>query len=276
MIDITINIQTDLLITIPESSSGDTVTYEIFDADGTVATSGSMTFVRDEVWKVADYTPSTLGTYILKANDTTITSKREEIVRVVGTDFLTATSGDLTTLANLRAFLKKQTADTSDNALLSSIITRVSADVAKRCNRTFQAGTVTEYYEGDGSCELLLRRAPVNSITSIHIDSDREWSSDTAIDSDNIIISDTIEGLVTLNGDYFDKGLGIENVRVIYNGGYTTIPGDLERNALRLCAWDYLEASRWNNTMIKGERSVDDLRDQVWKEIINTYKLVRF
>ena len=273
MIDITINIPTDLLITIPESSSGDTVTYEIFDADGTVATSGSMTFVRDEVWKVADYTPSTLGTYILKANDTTITSKREEIVRVVGTDFLTATSGDLTTLANLRAFLKKQTADTSDDALLSSIITRVSADVAKRCNRIFQAGTVTEYHKGDGTNELLVRRPPINSITSIHIDSDRLWASDTAIDSDNIIISDEIDGMVSLNGDHFEKGIGVENVRIIYNGGYSTIPAGLERCVLRLCAWDYLEAVRWNNTMVKGERNIDDLRKEVWKEIINNYKI---
>lgn len=180
---------------------------------------------------------------------------------------------DLTSLANLRAFLKKQTADTSDDTLLQSIITRVSAEVAKRCNRNFIAEVVTEYHKGDGSPELLIRRPPVNSVTSIHIDSDRVWGSDTAIDSGDIIISAEIHGMIILDGDVFEKGIDIENVRVIYNGGYTAIPADLERNVLRLCAWDYLEASRWNNTIVKGEKNIDDLRDAVWKEIINNYKV---
>jgi hypothetical protein len=100
------------------------------------------------------------------------------------------------------------------------------------------------------------------------------WPSDSAIDSDDITISDEIEGMVVLNGDYFDREPAVENVRVIYNGGYSTIPADLERCVLRLCAWDYLEATQWNNTPVKNEKSVDDLRDKVWKEIINNYKLV--
>jgi len=274
MIDITIGIATDLLITIPQSESTDTVTYELFNSSGTVLASGNLTFVRDEVWKVS-YTPATVGLIVaLKANDTTIESKREEFFRVVGTDFLTATGGDLTTLAHLRSFLKKQTADTADDALLSSIITRVSKDVATRCNRVFEAGTVTEYHKGDGTSELLVRRPPVNSVTSIHIDSDRVFGSDTAIDSGDIIISEEIDGMVILMDDYFDREPAIENVKIIYNGGYTTIPGDLERNVLRLCAWDYLEATQWNNTPVKNEKSVDDLRDKVWKEIISHYKVV--
>lgn len=272
MIDITINAASDLLITIPQSSSGDTVTYEIFNADGTVLTSGSLTFVRDEVWKV-EYTPSAFGNIVLKANDTTISSKREEFFRVVSTDFTTATSDDLTTLAHLRSFLSKQATDTNDDALLSSIITRISADVAKRCNRKFSAATVTEYHNGRGTEKIFVRRPPVNSVSSIHVDSDRVFGSDTQIDSDDVVISDEVSGLITLNGDVFDKDPFVENVRVIYNGGFSTIPADLERCVLRLCAWDYLEAKRWNNTMIKGEKNVDELRDAVWKEILNNYKL---
>ena len=80
--------------------------------------------------------------------------------------------------------------------------------------------------------------------------------------------------MVILMDDYFDREPAIENVKIIYNGGYTTIPGDLERNVLRLCAWDYLEATQWNNTPVKNEKSVDDLRDKVWKEIISHYKVV--
>jgi hypothetical protein len=67
----------DLLLPIPGSSSDDVVTYEIFSSSGTVLQSGSMTFVRDEIWKVASFTPSAVGVFILKGNNTTISQKRE-------------------------------------------------------------------------------------------------------------------------------------------------------------------------------------------------------
>lgn len=72
----------DLVIAFPESASGDTVTYEIFNASGSVVQSGYMTFVRDEMWKVGAFTPGTTGTLVLKANNTTINQKRESIFDV--------------------------------------------------------------------------------------------------------------------------------------------------------------------------------------------------
>lgn len=95
MIDITVSVAATLLIPIPNSVSGDTVTYEIFSSSGTVAASGSMTFVRDEVWKVA-YTPAATGVYTLKANDTTLSEKRENFYNVVAAD--ASTEDDETTL----------------------------------------------------------------------------------------------------------------------------------------------------------------------------------
>lgn len=71
-----------LILPIPASSSGDTVTYEIFDTSGTVLQSGSMTFVRDEMWKTAAFTPAAAGQIVLKGNDTTIGQKRENIYSV--------------------------------------------------------------------------------------------------------------------------------------------------------------------------------------------------
>lgn len=270
---------------IPESVTGDTVTIEIRRlSDGYTwnfltlaftapATTGSMTFVNGITWK-ASFTPPTADTYIVTVHDETLDVKYSQTLNATGQAAAAGLTGsELTTLANLRTFLKKQTADTADDTLLENIISRVSADVEKRCGRSFIAATVTEYYEGNGKAEMLVRRPPINSITSIHIDADRTWTSDMAIDSDNIIISEECPGLIILDGDIFDKGLGIENVRVIYNGGYTTIPADLESKVLRLCAWDYLEASRWNNAVVKGEKNIDELRDAVWKEIINNYKL---
>jgi len=84
-----------------------------------------------------------------------------------------------------------------------------------------------------------------------------------------------MEGEILLNGDYFTEGVDIENVRVIYNGGYTTIPADLERAVIKLCAWDYLEAVRWNNTMVKGEKPVMEERKEIMKDILKKYKIAK-
>jgi hypothetical protein len=205
------------------------------------------------------FTPSLGATQLTKTNTCSVWST------------VAGSSSDLVTLAQLRAYLKKQTADTADDSLLESIITRVSADIAKKCNRTFAAASITEYHKGNGKNELLVRNPPVNSVTSIHVDSERAWGADTQIDSGDIVISDEVPGLITLDDDYFDKE-NYENVRIIYNGGYTSIPDDIQRNCLRLCACDYLEASRLNNK-VEGEQDYDKMREKAWKEILNNYKI---
>lgn len=127
---IAVNQSTVIMIPIPESQSTDTVTYEIIDSSGSVLASGSMAFVRDEIWK-ATYTPTALGTIVLKVNDTTISSKRETIMQVVGTITDSTPAGDdfsydtSTNLGKVRALINDIVAasyvmsDTQINAFLS-------------------------------------------------------------------------------------------------------------------------------------------------------------
>ena len=79
-----INESVDLMIVLPDSVSTDAPTYEIFDADGTVIQSGSLEFIRDEIWKVSDFTPDDVGLIVLKATNATefITQKRQNYYRV--------------------------------------------------------------------------------------------------------------------------------------------------------------------------------------------------
>jgi len=79
-----INESVDLMIVLPDSVSTDAPTYEIFDADGTVIESGSLEFVRDELWKASGFTPSAFGLIVLKATNITefATDKRENYYRV--------------------------------------------------------------------------------------------------------------------------------------------------------------------------------------------------
>lgn len=91
---IVINEEVDLVLPIPGSQSGDTVTYELIKSDGTVAQNGALTFIRDEMWRVA-YKPLALGVIILKGYDATIDSKRENVYRVVsGTTVTQPVAGD--------------------------------------------------------------------------------------------------------------------------------------------------------------------------------------
>lgn len=233
---ININVAINLVIPIPGSSSGDTVTYQIIAvSDGDVLASGSMTFLADEMWKVS-YTPTETGVIVLKVTDSTISSKRENIYDVIGT-VVTASgvSGDdLSTLANVKEYLR--ITDTNDDTLLQKILTRTSEWIQKYCNRTFIATTYTEYYDGDGSNELLLDQFPVNSITSCYDDTDREYGADTAITVTDLIIKDA--GLIVYDDGFFNKG--DHNIKITYNAGYTTIPADLELACIKLVASEYL------------------------------------
>lgn len=91
---IVINEEVDLVLPIPGSQSSDTVTYELIRSEGTVVQSGSLTFIRDEMWRVT-YKPFALGVLILKGYDTTIDSKRENVYKVIsGTTVTQPVAGD--------------------------------------------------------------------------------------------------------------------------------------------------------------------------------------
>jgi uncharacterized phiE125 gp8 family phage protein len=185
-----------------------------------------------------------------------------------------AGAGGLTTLNNLKLFLGINTANTDDDTLLTNLISMVSADIENECQRTFLATNHTEYYKGDGTSQLLVKQYPVNSVTSIYDDTDRVWGSDTQIDATEISISDRIGGLIILEDDIFSESDDVENIKITYNAGYSTIPSDLEQACIKLCAADYLESKGLMKGVDEGERNPDKLRKQADK-IIQGYKRIR-
>jgi|GEM_PF-1428286 len=265
---ISISEAVDLVIPIPSSVVGDTVTYEIIKAaDGSVLASGSMTFVRDELWRVS-YTPAALGVIILKVNDTTITSKRENIYRVVGAAVSPSgvTGSELSTLANVKEYLRITTAD--DDTLIQKILTRTSTWIQKYCNRVFIAADYTEYYDGDGTKELLVNQYPINSIASMYDDYDRVFGSDTAITVADLVYYP--EGRIVYPYNSFMRGQ--KNIKITYNAGYATIPADLEQACIKMVASEYLVGQGALNT-VEGA-TVDKpqrLKDEAM-EVVNFYR----
>jgi hypothetical protein len=179
----------------------------------------------------------------------------------------------LTSLVKLKEYLGITSTNTDDDAFLENIITRVSDDIESTCNRVFRAATYTEYYRGSGTDKLLLRNFPINTITTIHDDMDRDWGADTLIASTEYNISDEVEGMVIYTDGIFTDCGSTENIKIVYNAGYNVLPYDLEMACLKKCAAEYIESKGLFNGLSKGT-SPSDLREQA-DEVIGAYAIIK-
>lgn len=269
---------------IPESATGNACTVEIRRlSDGytwnfsttqftAAATTGNMTFINDILWKQS-FTPPTEDTYIVTITNTTLDVKYVQVLKAVGAVAQSGVTGsELTTLANLKQYLDIDTDQTTDDTFLQNLITRISDDMERYCQRTFNASDLTEYYKGSGTRILLLRNYPVNSVTSIHDDTELEFGADTAIDSDDIKISDAVNGTIILNEGIFTESEK-ENIKVVYNAGYSTIPSDLEQACIKMCAAEYIESKGLVAAVEGSAEKAEKLRDQAQK-VLDAYRRI--
>ena len=118
------------------------------------------------------------------------------------------------------------------------LVTVASRWIEKKCGRTFNETAYTELFSpglGDPRVErdqriLRVDNPPIISVTSVHDDSERTFGASTEVDSSdywnddyNIILYHD-EGKV-----YFFRGERTTQAK--YQGGYATIPADLEQAA---------------------------------------------
>lgn len=146
----------------------------------------------------------------------------------------------LTTLARLKGMIGLKADDATNDVALAEHLERVSKELAVRCGRAFEhEAAITEYHDGDGITRtLLLNRAPVTAVTTLHDDTGRDYLAAHLIDAADYV-TDKEAGLITLDGFAFSKGL--QNIKVVYDAGYKVIPQDLEQAALVIMAetfWD--------------------------------------
>lgn len=150
------------------------------------------------------------------------------------------TTKALTTLATLKIYLGIAVSDTTSDELLSLLINSVSSIAESYCDRSFNKQTgLTEQYDGSGNSWLYPKTLPIISVTSIHDDTDRNFTSSYLIDSADYVV---YEHGVRLDGSTFNKG--IKNVKIVYTAGYVlpniaspNLPKDLEMAVLYYCAF---------------------------------------
>lgn len=133
----------------------------------------------------------------------------------------------LATLDDVKSYYQfpKAGSRTIDNDLIEDLIDEATKIFHNYCGVIqFKAQDYKEDYDGDAGTSVFLHNYPVNSITSIHDDSDWAFGTDTLIASSSYTIVDKY--YVVLKDTLFSKG--IQNIRVNYNAGYSTIPEDLK------------------------------------------------
>lgn len=132
----------------------------------------------------------------------------------------------LATLNECKDFYGMTASKQADDDLIEDLIDRVTQLFETYCGITsFKAADYTEYIDGQSDKYIFPKNTPINSVTSIHDDTDWVWGANELLDASDYRIVD--EKYVVYNSGVFS--LGEQNIRIIYNGGFTTIPLDLKQ-----------------------------------------------
>lgn len=128
------------------------------------------------------------------------------------------TTNALVSLDDAKDFLKIATEES--DAVVTSLINRASAWANTYTQRLLLSRALTEYYDGDGEEELLLRQYPVTALTNIYDDPLRAFGAGTAIDVAANVILDNEKGIIRLWNQAAAFNSGKANIKVVYTAGY--------------------------------------------------------
>ncbi|WP_298865105.1 hypothetical protein [uncultured Gimesia sp.] len=153
--------------------------------------------------------------------------------------------------------------DTSLDAAIDLMIPQADAIIKGYLQRNIEQAIYTEYYSGSGDKVLLLNQTPVQSITSVHLDSDGYYGDGTdAFPTSSVLVEGTDfvlqkddatntevskSGIVYHTGKGWPRpssrlqgqltsapGIGIGNIKVVYVAGWATVPSDIQFAANKL------------------------------------------
>lgn len=138
----------------------------------------------------------------------------------------------------------------AEDPFFTAIVPQVDAMIKRWLNQDIEQQTLTEYYEGNNSPNLVLLQGPIISITSIYLDAKGAYGfGSDPFPSETLLTAGTDYAwrrnrprsriVMRLNGTwpaiyrrsvgllsaYQDHGLG--NIKITYVAGYATVPADL-------------------------------------------------
>jgi len=189
----------------------------------------------------------------------------------------------LSDIDDVKEFLGLSDVDDSDHELFRKLINQSSSFIEKETDRNLVAQDYdpdTDYenarYDGTGKKKLHLRQYPINSVTTLVISGDTVTAAtDTDYYGSTGYVIYKSRGML-----FYDYGfdVGIKNVRVTFNAGYTSGTKELDDLKLlcnSLIGWVY---SHRKNLGFKSERignysySRGDLKEEWQKNVIDRYR----
>ena len=178
----------------------------------------------------------------------------------------------MTTLSKVKDYLGI-TSSTYDT-VLNSLIDNLSQFIKTILERTFSSEERTEYFDGGGK-EIFLKEYPIYEATlSVYYNNgDQSNPNWVEIDARNYIIYYN-EGIIKHLGLF--PG-GERNIKVIYTGGYATIPDDLELLTKELVAKEFEQRKAQGKvTESLGGATVDwkNQLTEMQKMILDKYKRI--
>lgn len=147
---------------------------------------------------------------------------------------------DLCALADVKTFLGITT--TTTDAVLQSLITKVSAAIESYCNRTFASADYTETRNGGGGNRLFLANGPVTNVASVTVDGYVVSRAASPILPGFVGDESTVYIRPGAHPCTFTKG--VQNVTVTYTAGYATIPPDVAQACIEMVASHYAKRER--------------------------------
>lgn len=196
----------------------------------------------------------------------------------------------LCTAAQVRAYANAGAA--GDDTLIGDIIGRVDAAFARWCGYpltdaggyTMESATYTRYVDArqmqdpERPAVLYVDVSPVSAVTTVHIDPERDYGSDT-LQASSTYDLDTELGAVILRDDATDGwSTAVRANKLVITAGWATVPEDLEDAAIIQATHEFRNrATAGNRTSSTGQnsRTADrlGLLDEV-KERLQRYRLV--
>ena len=146
---------------------------------------------------------------------------------------------DLTTLIDVKAWLGIPTGTTTDDTMLSALVTSVSAWIQSYIERQLLTASYTELRSGSGGKALVLNQYPVTAVSALTIDGVAITARTSFGSAGYYLANNTL---------YLDGGLtftkGNANISIDYTAGYATAPADIAQAAKQLVALKYRERER--------------------------------
>lgn len=148
---------------------------------------------------------------------------------------------DLTTLNDVKGWLS--ITSTTDDELLSRLITGASAFIESWCTRSFALTQYTDVLNGKGSNTMLLGNYPITAVSFVKVDN---ISIHAAADCTQIGYAFDDIAVYLQGGQIFTKG--IRNVTITYTAGYADVPADIAMACFELVGKKYRERAHIGQT----------------------------